>query len=89
MHGGGFVMGSAAQDDAVCRHFATTLGIVVASVEYRLAPEHRFPVPVEDCHDALGWLARQTYVDPARIAIGGASAGGIGRGTGAAGAATR
>jgi acetyl esterase/lipase len=76
MHGGGFVMGSAAQDDAVCRHFCATLGIVVAAVEYRLAPEYRFPVPVHDCHDALTWLAAQSYVDPGHIAVGGASAGG-------------
>jgi acetyl esterase/lipase len=76
IHGGGYVLGSAAQDDAVCRHFAQKVGIVVASVEYRLAPEFRFPVPLNDCYDALVWLARQPYVDPTRIAVGGASAGG-------------
>ena len=76
IHGGGYVIGTAAQDDALCRYFAQTLGIVVAAVEYRLAPEHRFPVPLEDCHDALAWLARQPDVDQARIAVGGASAGG-------------
>jgi acetyl esterase/lipase len=76
IHGGGYVIGSAAQDDGVCRTFAERLGIVVAAVEYRLAPEHRFPVPLEDCHDALTWLAQQPYVDSARIAVGGASAGG-------------
>ena len=76
IHGGGFVIGSAAQDDAVGRYFAEHLGIVVAAVEYRLAPEHRYPVPLEDCYDALLWLARQSHVDPDRIAIGGASAGG-------------
>ncbi len=63
-------------DDALCRHFAESLGIVVAAVEYRLAPEHRFPVPLHDCHDALAWLARQPHVDPTRIVVGGASAGG-------------
>jgi acetyl esterase/lipase len=76
IHGGGYVIGSAGQEDAVCRHFAETLGIVVAAVDYRLAPEHRFPEPLEDCHDALVWLARQPHVDPTRIAVGGASAGG-------------
>ena len=76
IHGGGYVMGKAALDDAVCRHFAERLGIVVAAVEYRLAPEHQFPVPLHDCYDALAWLARQRYVDPNRLAVGGASAGG-------------
>jgi acetyl esterase/lipase len=76
IHGGGYVIGSAAQDDAVCRHFADSLGIVVAAVEYRLAPEHRFPVPLDDCHDILVWLAGQPSVDRTRIAVGGASAGG-------------
>jgi len=76
IHGGGYVIGSAAQDDAICHHFAQRLGIAVAAVEYRLAPEHRFPVPLHDCYDALSWLARQRYVDRARLAVGGASAGG-------------
>ncbi len=76
IHGGGYVLGSAAQDDPICRQFVEALGIVVASVDYRLAPEHRFPVPLEDCYAGLTWLARQRYVDPDRIAVGGASAGG-------------
>lgn len=76
IHGGGYVMGTAAQDDALCRHFAETLGIVVASVDYRLAPESPFPVPIEDCYDGLTWLAGRNYVDGARLAVGGASAGG-------------
>ena len=53
VHGGGYVIGSAAQDDAICRHLAQSLGIVVAAAEYRLAPQHRFPVPLHDCYDAL------------------------------------
>ena len=76
IHGGGFVIGSAAQDDAVCRHLAGELGVLVAAVDYRLAPEHRFPTPLVDCHDALAWLAGRPDVDPDRVAIGGASAGG-------------
>ncbi len=76
IHGGGYVMGTAAQDDALCRHVAETLGIVVASVDYRLAPESVFPVPLHDCYDGLTWLAGRPYVDATRIAVGGASAGG-------------
>jgi acetyl esterase/lipase len=76
IHGGGYVMGTAAQDDALCRDIADELGAVVASVEYRRAPEHPYPAPVEDCHDALVWLAEQDDVDVERIAIGGSSAGG-------------
>ena len=76
IHGGGYVIGSAAQDDAVCRYLARELGALVAAVDYRLAPEHRFPEPLVDCHDALVWLARRADVDADRVAIGGASAGG-------------
>jgi acetyl esterase/lipase len=75
-HGGGYVMGTAAQDDALCRVVAEQLNVLVAAVDYRLAPEHPFPVPLEDCHDALVWLAARPDVDAERIAIGGASAGG-------------
>lgn len=76
IHGGGYVLGSAAQDDTFCREVATQLDVVVASVEYRLAPEHPFPAPLEDCYAGLRWLADDPGVDRARIAIGGASAGG-------------
>jgi acetyl esterase/lipase len=76
IHGGGYVMGTAAQDDRICRRFADRLGIVVAAVDYRLAPDHPFPVPLHDCYDALTWLAHQPEVDPTRVAVGGASAGG-------------
>jgi acetyl esterase/lipase len=76
IHGGGYVIGEAAQDDLLCRRFADELGATVVSVDYRLAPEHPYPAPVEDCYAALRWLAALPTVDPDRVAIGGASAGG-------------
>jgi len=76
IHGGGYVLGTAQQDDALCRRFTTNLGVTVASVEYRLAPEHPYPVPLEDCYSALSWLVGLPAVDAGRVAIGGASAGG-------------
>ncbi|WP_232541436.1 alpha/beta hydrolase [Nocardia bovistercoris] len=76
IHGGGYLIGSAAQDDQLCRRFAEKLGVVVASVEYRLAPEHPYPAPLDDCYAAWSWLARQPEVDPDRLVVGGASAGG-------------
>lgn len=76
MHGGGYVIGTAAQDDAVCRHLSSEAGAIVAAVDYRRAPEHPFPTPLHDCYDALAWLARCSDVDPSRLAVGGASAGG-------------
>jgi acetyl esterase/lipase len=75
IHGGGYVIGTAAQDDPFCRRISDQLGVIVASVDYRLAPEHPFPMPLHDCYAALTWLAGQPDVDPRRIAIGGASAG--------------
>ncbi|MBL7627798.1 alpha/beta hydrolase [Frankia sp. CN6] len=76
IHGGGMVMGTAAIDDRFCRWLAGELGIIVASVDYRLAPEYPYPVPLHDCYSGLRWLATQPDVDASRIAIGGASAGG-------------
>jgi acetyl esterase/lipase len=76
IHGGGYVGGTAQQDDRLCRRFSTRLGITVASVDYRLAPEHPYPVPLEDCYSALIWLAGLPAADRGRVAIGGASAGG-------------
>ena len=76
IHGGGYVVGTAYQDDRLCARLARALGITVACADYRLAPEHPYPAGLEDCYTALQWLARLPAVDPARIAIGGASAGG-------------
>ncbi|SEH52066.1 Acetyl esterase/lipase [Mycolicibacterium rutilum] len=76
IHGGGYVIGHAGQDDELCRRYARRLGATVASVDYRLAPEHSYPTPLDDCYAALRWLAALPSVDPARVAIGGASAGG-------------
>jgi acetyl esterase/lipase len=76
IHGGGYVIGSPAQDDSICRQLCKDLGIVVAAVSYRLAPQYRFPAPLEDCYAGLTWLAEQSFVDSSKIAVGGASAGG-------------
>ena len=78
MHGGGLVLGSVAMDDARCTEIVEQLQIVVASVEYRLAPANPYPVPLDDCYAGLEWLfgaAAQLGLDAARIAIGGGSAG--------------
>jgi acetyl esterase/lipase len=76
IHGGGYVLGNAQQDDRLCHRFCRELGITVASVDHRLAPEHPYPAPLEDCYSALIWLAGLPAVDPARLAIGGVSGGG-------------
>lgn len=76
IHGGGYVLGHAGMDDALCRRYVEQLGIVVAAVDYRLAPENPYPIPLEDCYSALTWLAGLPGVDSDRIAIGGLSAGG-------------
>ena len=76
IHGGGYVMGTAAQDEVVCRRYVRALGATVAAVEYRLAPEHPYPASLEDCYTALTWLADLPAVDRTRVAIAGGSAGG-------------
>ena len=79
LHGGGFTIGSIATHDVLCRELARLSGCMVVSLEYRLAPEHRFPTAVHDSWDALQWLATQAPqlgADPARLAVGGDSAGG-------------
>ena len=76
IHGGGYVIGSPNQDDTLLPRFARAVGVTVAAVRYRLAPEHPYPAGLEDCYAALTWLAGLPAVDPGRVAIGGASAGG-------------
>jgi acetyl esterase/lipase len=76
VHGGGYIFGSAEDDRA--RVIAEELACTVVSVDYRLAPEHPFPAGIEDCYASLVWMvenAAELKIDPARVAIGGASAG--------------
>ena len=79
MHGGGMVIGSMDMDDALLVNVVERLGLAVVTVEYRLAPEHPDPAPVEDCYAGLVWAAAHAAeygIDPDRIAVGGPSAGG-------------
>lgn len=79
MHGGGFTIGSVQTHDILCRELSRLAHIAVVSVNYRLAPEHVFPVAVNDCWDALTWLQRQGSalgLRTERLAVGGDSAGG-------------
>ncbi len=78
-HGGGFTIGSIATHDALCRRLGHLAGCAVLSVDYRLAPEHKFPVAQDDAWDAVQWVAREgtsVGLDPTRITVGGDSAGG-------------
>jgi len=77
IHGGAYVVGSASQDDLLCGDLAVRTGTVVASVDYRLAPEHPYPAALDDCYAATCWAAAGGIPDsdPARLAIAGASAG--------------
>jgi acetyl esterase len=79
LHGGGFVCGDVESYDLVARRLATESGAAVFSVDYRLAPEHPFPIPLDDCHAALAWVvanADDLGVDGTRVAVAGDSAGG-------------
>ena len=78
-HGGGWVIGDLDTHDGVCRFLAAHSGVKVLSIDYRLAPEHPFPEPLEDAHAAFDWAvahASELGADSARIAVGGDSAGG-------------
>lgn len=78
-HGGGFTVGSIATHDTLCRVLSQRSGCAVISVDYRLAPEHRFPTASNDAWDAFSHVARnasQWRLDGSRIAVGGDSAGG-------------
>lgn len=78
-HGGGWVIGGLDTHDGACRAFADATGAVVVSVDYRLAPEHPFPAPLDDATAALEWVhahAAELAVDADRIAVAGDSAGG-------------
>ena len=72
-HGGGWVTGSLDTHDGVCRSLANRAGCTVVAVDYRMAPEHRFPAAVEDAWAAVKWAAA---LDPPALAVGGDSAGG-------------
>jgi acetyl esterase/lipase len=79
IHGGGFVLGRPEMADDYLAGLAQELEILIVAVDYRLAPEHPFPVPLEDCYQALKWIFEQSsslHVDPTRVVIMGHSAGG-------------
>ncbi|MGI3779353.1 MAG: alpha/beta hydrolase [Janthinobacterium lividum] len=79
IHGGGMIMGSIEHSDAGIASYVELSGVPLLAVDYRLAPEHPDPVPVEDCYAALEWLvahAGSLGVDPARVGVIGESAGG-------------
>lgn len=78
-HGGGWVLGNIQSADPICRTLTNKARCITVSVEYRLAPEHKFPAAPEDCYAATQWVAGHApdfNGDPARIAVGGESAGG-------------
>jgi acetyl esterase/lipase len=79
IHGGGMVIGSPRDDDAKCAGLVERLRCVVLAPDYRLAPEHPYPAPVDDCYEGLTWAVNNAAalgIDAARIAIAGQSAGG-------------
>ena len=78
LHGGGYIVGTPAQDDGCCIQYAREAGLIIASVDYRYAPEHPYPIPLEDSYAALKWVAAQAAqlgIDARRMAVGGESAG--------------
>lgn len=78
-HGGGFHSGTLDMYDATCTDLAVGSGAIIVSVDYRLAPEHTFPVPLDDCYAVTEWLAKNAHElggDGTRLAVAGGSAGG-------------
>ena len=78
-HGGGWVIGDLDSHDVLCRELANGSGASVISVDYRLAPEHRYPAAVDDAYAAFAWIAahaKDMQIDATRLAVGGDSAGG-------------
>jgi acetyl esterase len=78
-HGGGWVIGDIDMVDHTCRQLCNLAQCMIVSVDYRLAPEHKFPAPVDDCYAAVEWVAKNGglfNIDTGRIAVGGDSAGG-------------
>lgn len=79
MHGGGMMGGTPEQDDGQMNQIAVEANVLVVSVDYRVAPEFPFPIPLSDCYEGLKSLVKHSEklgIDAGRIAVGGASAGG-------------
>lgn len=79
IHGGGYILGSINDNEDLCVKFAKEANCMVVSVDYRLAPEHPYPAPIEDCYAALKWIADNAEalnIDSNRIGVAGVSAGG-------------
>lgn len=78
-HGGGWVIGNVRTHDGICRHLCQQINCVVVSVDYRLAPEHKYPAAADDCYAAIAWAAANADAlngDADRLAVAGDSAGG-------------